>query len=92
MKYLPLCRVPLSTGGWENGMPCPFCATVELESIELFEPDENLDSVSVGFVVACVTCGAHGPRMSSEVAAVTDWNTRYFYQDDNDAPWRYAAE
>lgn len=88
MKHLALCEMTIESGDAMNALPCPFCAAVELSITELFEPDESLEAVSMGFIVKCDTCYANGPMNENESAAVVDWNTRYFYQDNNDAPWQ----
>ena len=84
MTYLALCPIKLSSGVTENALPCPFCAAAA--DLEL-RPDGQL-----GSKVVCRTCGAVGPladdggMADNETAAVRSWNTRYFYQDSDDAP------
>ena len=84
MTYLALCPIELSSGATENALPCPFCAAAA--DLEL-RPDGQL-----GSKVVCPTCGAVGPLADgdgmneNETAAVRSWNTRYFYQDSDDAP------
>jgi len=87
MTYLALCRIETEPGQWENALPCPYCAAAaDLHIVRHFEPDETGEAIEVGQRVHCDTCGAAGPFEDDGLAAVTAWNTRYLYQDSDDAP------
>ena len=89
MKQYSYGEILLDTGESMSTLGCPYCATVEMSLIEIFQPDENLETESIGFIVRCDTCYASGPMNKDERKAVIDWNTRYYYQDDGEAPWSY---
>ena len=79
MTYLALCRIELSNGQTENALPCPFCAAAA---------DLQMQPVGdTGYRIECATCGAIGPTSDDDdMEALVAWNTRYFYQDSDDAP------
>lgn len=80
MTYFALCRIQLSNGEAENALPCPFCAAAA--DLALLRDVKDALYCFVG----CMTCKATGPIHLDELGAVTAWNTRYFYQDSDDAP------
>lgn len=89
--------IELESGEVINALPCPFCAAVDL-SITVHTLVTNndgttgIEEVETGYSVVCLTCQAEGPVNGNEAQAVTDWNTRYFYQDSDDAPWQLESE
>ena len=96
MKHLALCHLELESGEVVNAMPCPFCAAVELSVVRHTLITNNdgttgIEEVTEGWSVDCDTCGAAGPINEEESKSITDWNTRYFYQDDAAAPWQYEG-
>ena len=79
MTYTALCPIRMDSGKTENALPCPFCAAAA---------DLQMQPVGhVGYRVECATCGVRGPTSDDgDMAALVAWNTRYFYQDSDDAP------
>lgn len=92
MTYLALCKIELESGEAVNALPCPFCAAaVDLNTMLHTTITNNggateLEEIDTGWSVYCETCHSEGPFHPREDEAVTAWNTRYFYQDSNDAP------
>ena len=86
--YLALCPIELETGETVNALPCPFCAAaadLEMFLTTTITDIDGTEEIETVWAVLCGTCQAQGP-VGNEEDAVTAWNTRYFYQDDPDAP------
>lgn len=49
---------------------CPYCSSDDVNIDEDLEFDSD-----VHYYVSCYQCGASGPRMTTEEAAISSWNS-----------------